>query len=135
MMKALVGRSFLLQRTTLAHTQRRLRLLATTAELTPRTFAHYVIYKGKGALQLTPIPSTFTAAGGAGSAGGQAVDRVGAVLLEFAPSKGDKVYDWQARESAPAGAGGRAGGPVRCMKACVFISLSPHRTSRLSRSA
>lgn len=126
MMQALVGRSFVLKRTSLAHIQRRMRSLATTAELAPRTFAHYVIYKGKGALQLTPIASTFTAAGGAGSAGlpaGQAVDRVGGVLLEFAPSKGDKVYDWQAREGAPAGA--LAGG-------CAARTRPPRMHSHIS---
>lgn len=55
-----------------------------------RTFAGYNVYKGKGAINVKPIPPTFQTNGKS-----QSVDREGALLFEFAPSgKGPREYDW-----------------------------------------
>jgi len=55
----------------------------------PRTFTSYVIYKGKAALSLKPIPPTFASKGSS-----RIVSKNGGLLLEFAPASGVREYDW-----------------------------------------
>jgi hypothetical protein len=60
----------------------------------PKTFANFVIYKGKSAMQVTPLAPTFEQLGGTA----QTTARDGGLLLTFAPASGPKAYDWgQAR--------------------------------------
>ena len=55
-----------------------------------RTFAGFNIYKGKGAINIVPIPPTFSVTDRS-----QSVHRAGALLLEFAPAgSGPREYDW-----------------------------------------
>ncbi len=55
-----------------------------------RTFAGFNIYKGKGAINVVPIPPTFSV-----TERSQSVHRAGALLLEFAPAgSGPREYDW-----------------------------------------
>jgi len=60
-----------------------------------RTFAGYNVYKGKGAINIKPIPPSFKMNGKS-----QVVDREGALLFEFAPiGKGPREYDWTKKAS------------------------------------
>jgi hypothetical protein len=62
-------------------------------ELPPRTFASYIIYKGKGAASLKSVPPSFKRLGDSNS---RTVDRLGGLLFEIAPSTGNpREYDWQ----------------------------------------
>eukprot|EP00598_Pedospumella_elongata_P000313 CAMPEP_0184969594 /NCGR_PEP_ID=MMETSP1098-20130426/2305_1 /TAXON_ID=89044 /ORGANISM="Spumella elongata, Strain CCAP 955/1" /LENGTH=166 /DNA_ID=CAMNT_0027491377 /DNA_START=127 /DNA_END=627 /DNA_ORIENTATION=+ len=55
-----------------------------------RTFAGFNIYKGKGAINVVPIPPTFSV-----TERSQSVHRAGALLLEFAPAgSSPREYDW-----------------------------------------
>jgi hypothetical protein len=55
-----------------------------------RTFAHYGIYKGKGAINVKPIAPTFKI-----GEKSQIVEREGSMLFEFAPAgTGPRDYDW-----------------------------------------
>lgn len=65
-----------------------LRMTSDDQEL--RTYAGYNVYKGKGAINIKPIPPSFKINGKS-----QVVDRDGALLFEFAPiGNGPREYDW-----------------------------------------
>eukprot|EP01041_Mallomonas_annulata_P007715 gene7715-15787_t len=68
----------------------RLAAVAPPAQDEIRTFSSYVIYKGKAALSIKPIPPTFTSR----SPNSRSVARTGGILLEFAPVSGPREYDW-----------------------------------------
>jgi len=54
------------------------------------TFASYVIYKGKGAVSIKIITPTLTPL----SQGSRQVTKAGGLFFEFAPSVGQREYDW-----------------------------------------
>lgn len=58
-----------------------------------RTFAAYVIYKGKGAASVKAIPPSFVAVSQGSSS--RIVDRQGGLLFELAASTQPREYDWQ----------------------------------------
>lgn len=55
-------------------------------------FAAYTIYKGRGAMSLKIIKPTWERTP---NGNGIRVAREGTMLLEFAQSKGERVYDWE----------------------------------------
>ncbi|KAH9304419.1 hypothetical protein KI387_008823, partial [Taxus chinensis] len=54
-------------------------------------FVDYHIYKGKGALCMTPIAPAFSLL----DSGSIKISKVGCVLLQFAHSVGERQYDWK----------------------------------------
>ncbi|KAI3962153.1 hypothetical protein MKW98_005784, partial [Papaver atlanticum] len=60
-----------------------------------KVFVDYTIFKGKGALNMSPIPPKFSQLQ---SGGGMKIDRKGAMMLNFFPAVGPKKYDWQNRQ-------------------------------------
>lgn len=58
-----------------------------------RTFAAYVIYKGKGAASVKAIPPAFVPVSQGSSS--RIVDRQGGLLFELAASTQPREYDWQ----------------------------------------
>lgn len=58
-------------------------------------FANYTIYKTKGACTVQVIKPTW---GKTSTGQGLSVTRDGTLLLEFANAKGEKEYDWDAKE-------------------------------------
>ncbi|KAI3986494.1 hypothetical protein MKX01_037776 [Papaver californicum] len=59
-----------------------------------KIFVDYTIFKGKGALNMSPIPPKFRQL----QSGGVRIDRKGAMMLNFFPAVGPKKYDWQNRQ-------------------------------------
>ena len=60
--------------------------------MTARTFASYVIYKGKGAASIKAIPPSFSQLQGSQS---RIVDKQGGLLFELALATSPREYDWQ----------------------------------------
>lgn len=56
-----------------------------------RTYASYMIYKGKGAVAVKCIPPTFATLS---QSRNRVVERQGGLLFEFAPSSARREYDW-----------------------------------------
>jgi hypothetical protein len=54
----------------------------------------YGLFKGKGAINVKPIPATLKIANGV-----RTVDREGALLFEFAPAVSTREYDWSKKIS------------------------------------
>jgi len=83
--------------------QRRFFQNMADSESDVRTFASYVVYKGKGAVSLKVIPPTFSRVSGKDNSGfsGRTVSRDGALLFEFAPARPDaaREYDWTKKSS------------------------------------
>ncbi|MCL7021532.1 hypothetical protein MKW94_008171 [Papaver nudicaule] len=59
-----------------------------------KVFVDYTIFKGKGALNMSPIPPKFSQL----QSGCMKVDRKGAMMLNFFPAVGPKKYDWQKKQ-------------------------------------
>jgi hypothetical protein len=77
---------------------------STSEDADVRTFAAYVVYKGKGAVALKPIPPTFSATVSkqTGSVTNQfrTVAREGTLLFEFAPpGLAVRQYNWEKKSS------------------------------------
>ena len=68
-----------------------LELSMSSEEPLARTFASYVIYKGKGAASVKSIPPVFSQIPGTRS---RNVKQQGGLLFEVAPCVGTREYDW-----------------------------------------
>jgi len=55
-----------------------------------RAFAGFKVYKGRGALQVSPIRPSWRQL----EEGSMAIDKPGVIFLEFAPAAGERNYDW-----------------------------------------
>ncbi len=66
---------------------------ATPAHPPPKMFASHNLYKGKAAMQATPIAPTIAPS----AQGNFYVSKPGGFLLEFANATAPRTYDWQAR--------------------------------------
>ncbi len=55
-----------------------------------KSYVRYPVYKGKGALSARPVPPSFASIG----AGSRTLSKEGGMLLEFATSSGQRMYDW-----------------------------------------
>ena len=65
--------------------------LAQRMMASERTYTGYNIYKGKAALNIKPIPPSFSKSGKSG----RTVSREGSLLLEFAPvGSNPREYNW-----------------------------------------
>lgn len=61
---------------------------------TDRTYVGYSIYKGKGALNVKPLPPTFNKVGKSG----RGIEREGSLYLEFAPiGSKPREYNWASK--------------------------------------
>ena len=63
---------------------------ATTNDDVVRTYVSYVVYKGKAAVTVKPIPPSYAQK----TPTSRTVSRPGVMLLEFALSSGPREYDW-----------------------------------------
>ncbi|CAI8587830.1 unnamed protein product [Vicia faba] len=63
-------------------------------ELPPRVYVGHALYKGKAALTVSPRPPEFTSL----DSGAFKISKEGCVLLQFAPSAGPRVYDWNKKQ-------------------------------------
>jgi hypothetical protein len=59
-----------------------------------KTYVGYGLFKGKGAINVKPIPATLKIANGT-----RTVEKEGALLFEFAPAFAAKEYDWSKKIS------------------------------------
>jgi hypothetical protein len=59
-----------------------------------KTYVGYGLFKGKGAINVKPIPATLKIANGA-----RTVEKEGVLLFEFAPTLAAKEYDWSKKIS------------------------------------
>ena len=67
-------------------------LMKMAAEPMGRTFASYVVYKGKGAASVKSVPPVLADVPGTNS---RSVRQTGGLLFEIAPCVGTREYDWK----------------------------------------
>ena len=64
-----------------------------------RAFVGYNIYKGKAAVQFSPIKARFSPFTDRQGQAALRLDRQGTLLCEFAPAAGERKYDWESKQT------------------------------------
>ena len=64
-----------------------------------RAFVGYNVYKGKAALQFSPVKAQFAPFTDRQGQAALRLDRKGSILCQFAPAAGERQYDWEKKQT------------------------------------